>query len=84
MCQILRKTNFNEVGCCAGAWLRGKHGSQTVRLTDEGWQKAMPNQIELWDVSFLDSFNKQGACGGHRGQGCGQWGLAHYPEEGVG
>lgn len=63
---------------------REKHyGSQTVWLTDEGWQKAMPNQIELWDISALDSFNKQGACGGHQGQGSGQWGLAQYPEEGV-
>lgn len=43
----------------------------------------MPKQIELCDISALDSFNKQRACGGHQGQGCGQWGLAQYPEEGV-
>lgn len=60
------------------------YGSQTVRLTDEGWQKAVPKQIELWDISSLDSFNKQRACGGHRGQGSGQWGLAQYPGEGRG
>lgn len=59
-------------------------GSQTVWLTDEGWQKAMPKQIELWDISVLDSFNKQRARGGHRGRGSGQWGLAQHPEEGVG
>ena len=64
---------------------RGTHyGSQTVWLTDEGWQKAMPKQIELWDISALDSFNKQRARGGHRGRGSGQWGLAQHPEEGVG
>lgn len=64
---------------------REKHyGSHTVWLTDEGWQKAMPEQIELWDISSLDSFNKQRACGGHQGQGSGQWGLAQYPEEGAG
>lgn len=44
----------------------------------------MPKQIELWDISALDSFNKQRARGGHRGQGSGQWGWAHHPEEGVG
>lgn len=57
--------------------------SQTVWLTDEDWQEAMPKQIELWDISALDSFNKQRARGGHRGQGSGQWGLAQHPEEGV-
>lgn len=83
--------NFNGVGrggvrtCGDDAPLGGKRGSQTVRLTDEGWQKVMPNQIELWDIFVFDSFNKRG---GHvavtGGQGRGQWGLAHYPEEGVG
>lgn len=53
--------------CGGDTPLRGKHGSQMVRLTDEGWQKVMPNRIELWDVSVFDSFNKQGACGGHQG-----------------
>lgn len=37
-----------------------KRGTQAVRLTDEGWQKVMPNQIELWDISVFDSFNKRG------------------------
>lgn len=44
----------------------------------------MPKQIELWDISALDSFNKQRARGGHRGQGSGQWELAQRPEEGEG
>lgn len=71
--------------CDARITLQEKHyGSQTVRLTDEGWQKAVPKQIELWDISSLDSLNKQRACGGHRGQGSGQWGLAQYPGEGRG
>lgn len=55
-----------------------------IRLIDEGWQSATPKQIELWDISNLDSFNKRRARGGHRGQGSGQWGLAQHPEEGRG
>lgn len=43
------------------------YGSQTIWLTDEGWQKAMPEQIELGDVCAQDSSNEQRACGGHRG-----------------
>ncbi|CAJ1079936.1 Hypothetical predicted protein [Xyrichtys novacula] len=58
-------------------------GSQTVWLTDEGWQKAIPKQTELCDISALDSFNKQRARGGHRGHRSGQRGLAQHPEEGV-
>lgn len=27
-------------------------------LTDEGWQKANPKQIELWDISALNSFKQ--------------------------
>lgn len=46
--------------CGDDAWLRGKHGSQTVLLTDEGWQKMMPKQIELWDVSFWTASTSRG------------------------
>ena len=30
------------------------------------------DMIELWDISVLDSFNKQRAPGGHQGHGFGQ------------
>lgn len=56
--------------------------TETVWLSDEDLQKAMPKQTELWDITALDRLNKQGACGGHQGQGSGQWGLAQHPEEG--
>lgn len=46
--------------CGDDALLRGKRGSQMVWLTDEGWQKVMPNRIELWDIFVFDSFNKRG------------------------
>ena len=60
--------------------------SQTARLMDGGWQKAMPehDKIELWDISPLDSLNKQRAAGGHRGHGCGHPGMAQYRREGEG
>lgn len=67
-------TNFNGVGrggvrtCGDDAPLRGKNAvHKRFRVTDEGWQKVMPNLIELWDILVFDSFNKRGACGGHRG-----------------
>lgn len=42
------------------------------------------DKIELWDISALDSFNKQRAPGGHEGHGFGQRGMAQHRNGGEG